>query len=156
MLTFESTFLTCIEDNYSVSKMEKVAKYLIQRVKSAQSDEDFRQIQSQVRIIILTMLIRGNGISKKVVRRYNDKHERTLPVNKMSLAFALGAGTEVCVFDVVPSTYVYIIDRQLEIPDKQTCVVKADLEMYHPELSRVAYVTFEDNDQIEALLRETK
>ena len=154
-MTFEGIFLTCITENYSCNKMVEVVKYLNQELEHA-LDEDFEKIQSEVRILILTMLLRGSKIDGKVVRRYNKKHEKSLPVTKASLAFALGAGTETCLFDVVGSNFVYTIDRQLGIPDKHTCIVKSHLEMYHPKMARVTYVTFENNAQIDAILRETK
>ena len=153
MLTFEGIFLTCIKENYSYNKMAEVVKYLNQELEHA-LDED--RIQSEVRILILTMLLRGSSLDKRVVSRYNKKHEKSLPVTKASLAFALGAGTEICLFDVVPYDFVYIIDRQLDIPDEHTCIVKSDLEIYHPKMARVTYVTFENNAQIDAILRETK
>jgi hypothetical protein len=158
MLTFENIYLACIADNnYAVNKMEKVAEYLIQRVESAQSDEDFRQIQSQVRIIILTMLSNGSArLDKKVVDRYNKKTQRELRAARSTFALALGAGTEICIFDVVPSEYIYIINNCLNVPDKQTCIDKLNLAEHHPKLAKVAFVTFDDDIQIQTLFRLCK
>ena len=76
--------------------------------------------------------------------------------SKESLSFALGAGTEVCIFDFVDYDFLYIINRLFEMDDKHTCISKSDLESYDKEMARICFVTFEDDEQIKALLREIK
>ena len=155
MFNFESIFLYCMDSNYSYNKMTEVVKYLCHRLESVYEGdeaENFKELQSEVRMLILTLLHQkdSRGFERKVIKRYNQKAGKTLEYTKESLAFALGSGTQICIFDFVDYDFLYIINRLFEMDDKHTCVCKSDLETYDKEMAAVAFVSFEEDEQIKA------
>ena len=94
MFNFESIFLYCMDSNYSYNKMTEVVKYLCHRLESVYEGdeaENFKELQSEVRMLILTLLHQkdSRGFERKVIKRYNQKAGKTLEYTKESLALSL-------------------------------------------------------------------